>query len=88
VSSIDFYIRRVVAHFNCIRHSCRYFKYQMANVLIIVLTGSIFQSLQGILTNPTSIVIILGKSLPQVSVFFMNYVITQLFSGVPAMLFK
>jgi hypothetical protein len=66
----------------------RYFKYQVANVFLILITGSLFNALQQIIDNPSLIFAILGSSLPQVSIFFMNYVITQLLSGIPSMLFK
>ena len=67
---------------------CRYFKYQVANVLIIVLAGSLFGTLSEAIDNPGSIASILGSALPGVSVFFINFIITQLLSGVPSILFR
>jgi hypothetical protein len=62
--------------------------YQVANVLIIVISGSIFNAISALIDNPASIVTILGAALPSVSVFFMNYIITQLLSGVVVILFR
>lgn len=60
-----------------------YFLYSLANVFLVVVSGSIFSSLSKAIKDPTSIVDLLGTALPSVSTFFINFVITQLLSGVP-----
>ena len=65
-----------------------YFLYQLVNVVVLVLSGSIFNSIANIISSPTSIVSLLGASLPTVSVFFINFTITKLFSGVSSLLLR
>jgi hypothetical protein len=65
-----------------------FFAYQVANVLVIVLAGSIIGTVSEAISNPASIVPVLGAALPAVSVFFMNFVITQLLSGTPTIAFR
>jgi hypothetical protein len=62
--------------------------YQIANVYLMLLAGSIFGALAEAIKNPASIITLVGKSLPGVSVFFLNYVITSLLSGVPLMMLR
>ena len=65
-----------------------YFLYQLVNVFVLVLSGSIFNSIANIIASPTSIVSLLGASLPTVSVFFINFTITKMLSGVPSLLLR
>lgn len=61
----------------------RYFYYQLANVYVSVGLGSVASSLHEILANPSSILGILGASLPSFSIFFANLVIIKTFTAVP-----
>lgn len=65
-----------------------YFKYQLASVYLLLLTGSIFDSLSSAIDDPLSIVSLISSSLPSVSVFFINVTITQVLSGIPLSLLK
>lgn len=61
----------------------RYFYYQLANVFVSVGLGSIANSLHQILEDPTSILSILGNSVPSFSIYFANLLITRAFTGIP-----
>lgn len=60
----------------------------MRGLLLFMVTGSLFNALSGIINKPLSIVNILAASLPSVSVYFINFLITQLLSGVPMVIFR
>jgi hypothetical protein len=61
----------------------RYFYYLLANVYVAVGLGSIATSLNEIVNNPTSILSILGSSVPSFSIYFTNFVIIKTFTGIP-----
>lgn len=61
----------------------RYFYYQLANVFVAVGLGSVANSLHQILENPTSILSILGASVPSFSIYFANLIIIRVCTGVP-----
>jgi hypothetical protein len=61
----------------------RYFYYQLANIYVAVGLGSVANSLHSILANPSSLMIILGASVPTYSIFFANLVIIKTFTAVP-----
>lgn len=61
----------------------RYFYYQLANVYVTVTAGTIFGSINDIIQHPGNILTILGKSLPQVSIYFANMIIVKTLTGVP-----
>ena len=65
-----------------------YFLYQVINIFVLVLSGSVFTSIANIIASPTSAVTLLGAALPTVSVFFINFMITQLLSGIPSLLLR
>ncbi|CAM9090535.1 unnamed protein product, partial [Ectocarpus fasciculatus] len=65
-----------------------YFLYQIANVYLMLLAGSIFGALADALKKPTSIIFLLGESVPGVSIFFLNYIITVGFTGIPVLLLR
>lgn len=65
-----------------------YFLYQIVNVYLLLLAGSVFGALQDILKNPLSIINLLAESLPTVATFFLNYFITLTLSGVPLLLLR
>eukprot|EP01034_Spumella_vulgaris_P024588 gene24588-30954_t len=44
-----------------------YFLYQLANVFLILLAGSVFNSLSDAISNPSSIITLIGTALPSVS---------------------
>jgi len=60
----------------------RYFYYQLANVFVAVGLGSIATSIHQILENPSSILSILGNSVPSFSIYFANLLITRTFTGL------
>ena len=66
----------------------RYFYYQLANVFVSVGLGSIATSIHQILQNPSSILSILGTSLPTLSVYFTNLLIVKSFTAVPLELLR
>ena len=61
----------------------RYFYYQLANVFVSVYAGSIITALHEILDSPSSILSILGSTLPSFSIYFANLVIVKTFTAVP-----
>jgi hypothetical protein len=65
-----------------------FFFYQLANVYLMLLAGSVFGAMADVLDNPTSIVSILANALPTVSTFFINFFLTGLLSGVPLMMLR
>jgi hypothetical protein len=60
----------------------RYFYYQLANVFVAVGLGSIANSIHQILQDPSSILTILGNSVPSFSIYFANLIITRTFTGI------
>lgn len=65
-----------------------YFGYQLANVYLILLAGSLFTALADALENPSSIIRLLAAALPSVSVFFINYLITEILTSAPGELLQ
>jgi calcium permeable stress-gated cation channel len=65
-----------------------YFLYQIVNVYLLLLAGSVFGALADLLDNPLSIVNLLAESLPTVATFFLNYFITLTLSGGPLLLLR
>lgn len=66
----------------------RYFYYQLANVFVSVGLGSVANSIQEIIQNPSAILSILGTSLPSLSLYFTNLLIIKSFTGVPIELLR
>ena len=60
-----------------------YFIYQFANVYMLLLAGSVFRALNDIITNPTSVLLTVSSALPETSLFFINFIITQSIGGIP-----
>lgn len=50
-------------------------------LLVPIISGSIFQSIQTIVNDPTSIIFTLAQSLPGVSSFFISYIMLQIAFG-------
>jgi hypothetical protein len=65
-----------------------YFGYQLANVYLILLAGSLFTALADALENPSSIIRLLAAALPSVSVFFINYLLTEILTSAPGELLQ
>ena len=61
----------------------RYFYYQLANVFVSVYAGSIITALHQILDSPSSLMSILGSTLPSFSIYFANLVIVKTFTALP-----
>lgn len=57
------------------------YAYQIANVFVTTLSGSVFDSLVQLINNPTSIIGLLGASLPAASVFFGNFTLSAAIIG-------
>jgi len=57
-------------------------------VYLILLAGSLFGALSDAINNPASVIQLLASSLPGVSTFFLNLMITYLFTGVPLTLLR
>ena len=66
----------------------RYFYYQLANVLIAVTAGSLFESIGKIADNPSDILKLLGDSLPTVATYFMDIIIVKILTGLPLELLR
>ena len=65
----------------------RFFGYQLANVYLMLLGGSIIGQL-GDLAQPTKIVNLLAASMPAVSTFFINFILVTLLGGVPMFMLR
>lgn len=61
----------------------RYFYYQLANIYVTVTAGSILRSLADILNHPSSILQLLGKSLPMMVGWFVALFVTKILAGLP-----
>ncbi len=61
----------------------RYFYYQVANVFVSVGLGSIANSIHDVINDPSSILEILGLSLPSFSIYFTNLIIVKTLTAVP-----
>lgn len=65
-----------------------FFAYQIANVYLTLLAGSVLGALTEVLGNPASVIELVGTALPTVSAFFINLLSTMLLSGVPLLLLR
>lgn len=63
-----------------------YFGYQIVNVYLLLFGGSIFGALSDAIADPSSVIALLASSLPGVSTFFINLMLSLLLSGVPLQL--
>jgi hypothetical protein len=59
----------------------RLFSYQLTNVFVTILSGSLFNSLVDAIDNPSSIISLLGTALPGISVFFGNFTLSAAVIG-------
>jgi calcium permeable stress-gated cation channel len=65
-----------------------YFLYQIANVYLLLLEGSIFGTLESAIKSPTSVFELISAALPAASAFFLNYIITTWLGAVPLVLLQ
>jgi hypothetical protein len=61
----------------------RYFYYQVVNIYITVTAGSLWRSLSEILDHPTSLLSLLGESLPTMVGYFVALLVTKVLAGLP-----
>lgn len=64
------------------------FAYQLTNVFVTILSGSLFNSLVDAIDNPSSIFNLLGSALPSISVFFGNFTLSAAIIGSTAELLQ
>lgn len=60
----------------------------MANIYLILVAGSVWESIVSAIQRPEAIITYLSAALPSVSTFFINYIITIWLSGVPYKLIR
>lgn len=65
-----------------------YYLYQIANVYLLLIGGSLFNSLAASIANPSKIIVFIGASVPTVSIFFINYIISSAFIGTNLVLLR
>eukprot|EP00592_Proboscia_alata_P024003 CAMPEP_0194448308 /NCGR_PEP_ID=MMETSP0176-20130528/129494_1 /TAXON_ID=216777 /ORGANISM="Proboscia alata, Strain PI-D3" /LENGTH=971 /DNA_ID=CAMNT_0039275269 /DNA_START=42 /DNA_END=2958 /DNA_ORIENTATION=+ len=66
----------------------RYFYFQLANIYVTVTAGSILDSLADILDHPTNALAIFGQSFPTVVGYFVTFIVTKTFAGLPIVLLR
>ncbi len=68
-----------------IQHSIlqRCFLFALVNIFVTVTSGSVFQALQSIISDPKQLPSILGRSFPNVSVYMVNLVVVKALCGLP-----
>lgn len=65
-----------------------YFKYQIAGIYLLLISGSIWDSLSDAIDDPVKIIELTSASLPLVSVYFINVTIGYLFTRTPLSLLR
>lgn len=66
----------------------RYFYYQVLNLYITVTAGSLWRSLSEILDHPSSLLELLGSSLPSMVGYFVALLVTKLLAGLPTVFLR
>jgi Calcium-dependent channel, 7TM region, putative phosphate len=61
----------------------RYFYYQLANIYVTVTAGSVLRSLAEMIESPSSILPLLGKSIPLMVGYFVALLVTKTLAGLP-----
>lgn len=61
----------------------RYFYFQVLNLYISVTAGSVWKSLGDIIDHPTSILSLLGESMPFMVGYFVSVLVTKILVGLP-----
>ena len=59
----------------------RYYLYQVVNIVLLLVAGSVFDALSKAIKDPASIVSLISAALPTVAVFYINYMITEWFGN-------
>ncbi|CAM9471694.1 unnamed protein product, partial [Ectocarpus sp. 8 AP-2014] len=60
----------------------RYFFYQLANVFVTIGAGSIKDAIEKILQQPRELLNVLGETVPEVAVYFINLIIVKVVTGL------
>jgi len=58
----------------------RFFYYQLANVYVSITAGSVTYSINEIINNPQTILLIIGQQLPSVSIYFAGLITVRVMS--------
>jgi len=66
----------------------RYFYFQVLNLYISVTAGSVWKSLSDIIDHPTSVLSILGESMPFMVGYFVSVLVTKVFVGLPTIFLR
>lgn len=66
----------------------RYFYFQVLNVYISVTAGGVWKSLADIIDHPTSILGLLGESMPFMVGYFVSLLVTKVLVGLPAVFLR
>jgi Calcium-dependent channel, 7TM region, putative phosphate len=61
----------------------RYFYYQVLNIYVTVTAGSLWRSLAEIVDHPSSLLELLGSSLPSMVGYFVALLVTKILAGLP-----
>eukprot|EP00933_Yihiella_yeosuensis_P011019 TRINITY_DN11797_c1_g1_i1.p1 TRINITY_DN11797_c1_g1~~TRINITY_DN11797_c1_g1_i1.p1 ORF type:complete len:409 (-),score=45.16 TRINITY_DN11797_c1_g1_i1:72-1298(-) len=66
----------------------RCFAYQLVSLYVTVLSGSVWEDLQKIIDHPGSLSQILAHSLPNGATYFVTFVLSRAFTGLPLLLLR
>ena len=66
----------------------RYFYFQVLNLYISVTAGSVWKSLADIIDHPTSILSLLGESMPFMVGYFVSLLVTKILVGLPTIFLR
>jgi hypothetical protein len=81
---ISEYFEKLKSRSEIARHVFRwFFYYQLSNIYLLLITGSVANSISAAIESPVSIFYLLGAAIPSISLFFTNYLITTVLFGVP-----
>eukprot|EP00536_Pseudo-nitzschia_multiseries_P008702 jgi/Psemu1/257464/estExt_Genewise1Plus.C_2260019 len=66
----------------------RYFYFQVLNLYVSVTAGSVWKSLADIIDHPTSILTLLGESMPFMVGYFVSLLVTKVLVGLPTVFLR
>mmetsp|Transcript_28604 Transcript_28604/g.77462 ORF Transcript_28604/g.77462 Transcript_28604/m.77462 type:complete len:1097 (+) Transcript_28604:157-3447(+) len=66
----------------------RYFYFQVLNLYVSVTAGSVWKSLADIIDHPTSILSLLGESMPFMVGYFVSLLVTKVLVGLPTVFLR
>ena len=66
----------------------RYFYFQVLNLYVSVTAGSVWKSIADIIDHPTSLLSILGKSMPFMVGYFVSVLVTKVLIGLPTIFLR